>query len=241
MSPESQAPGVSRPRVVAVHRYPVKSMGGDLLDHVEVAQTGLVGDREWAVYGHDGKLASGKHSRRFRRMDPVFELVASRRGEVTVVTLPDGSEVVAGEAEADARLSVHFDEPVTLRRATDVPHQDASELSLVGTATLVALGRFEGDGRPLDARHLRANLVVDTQEPYAEESWCGRHLTIGGVRLVVQEPTVRCRMVGVAQVGLPARDGMLRAISDHHDLLAGVYADVLATGTISLGDEVFVG
>lgn len=224
--------------MLALHRYPVKSMGGDELSSVAVDHAGLVGDREWAVYGADGKLASGKHSRRFRRMDPVFGLVATREGDDTVVRLPDGSRVVAGRPGAEDRLSAHFGEPVALRRSTDVPHQDAAVLSLVGTATLVALGRLEGDGRPLDPRHLRANVVVATEVPYAEEAWCGRKVTIGGVRLAVNEPIVRCRMVGISQVGLAERPGMLRAISDHHDLFAGVYADVLAAGTLTVGDLV---
>ena len=240
MSPDSSGAPLRRGRVLALLRYPVKSMGGDQLSSVTVEQTGLVGDREWAVYGTDGKLASGKHSRRFRRMDPVLGLVATREGDVTVVRLPHGDRVVAGQPGADDRLSEHFGEPVALRRSTEVSHQDAAVLSLVGTATLVALGRLEGDGRRLDPRHLRANVVVETQVPYVEEAWCGRKVTIGGVRLVVQEPIVRCRMVGVSQVGLAERPGMLRAISDHHDLLAGVYADVLAPGTLTVGDEVHV-
>jgi uncharacterized protein YcbX len=221
-----------------VTRYPVKSMGGETLATVEVGPTGLVGDREWAVYGADGKLASGKQSRRFRRMDPVFDLVAAQRAGDTVVTLPDGSEVALGPGDADSSVSAHFGEPVTVRRESDVPHQDAATFSLVGSATLVELGRHEGDGRPLDPRHLRANVVVTTTEPYAEESWIGRDLTVGTVRLRVTEATGRCRMVGVAQVGLPERPRMLQAISDHHDLLAGVYASVLQPGTIAVGDAV---
>ena len=58
------------------------------------------------------------------------------------------------------------------------------------------------------------------------------------MRLAVNEPIVRCRMVGISQVGLAERPGMLRAISDHHDLFAGVYADVLAAGTLTVGDLV---
>src|SRR5690349_10514127 len=54
-------------QVLLVTRYPVKSMGGEAATAVELGPAGLVGDREWAVYGADGKLASGKHSRRFRR------------------------------------------------------------------------------------------------------------------------------------------------------------------------------
>jgi uncharacterized protein YcbX len=227
-------------RVVLVTRYPVKSMGGEQLSTAQVGPEGLLADRQYAVYGADGKLASGKHSRRFRRMDPVFDLVAGKRGADTVVTLSDGAEVVVGQQDSDAILSAHFGEPVTLRRETDVMHQDAAQLSIVGSATLAELGRHEGDGRPLDPRHLRANIVVQTDQPYAEEDWVGHDVTIGEVGLRVSEPIERCRMVGVAQVGLPARPGMLRAISDHHDLNAGIYASVVRPGTISLGDVVTV-
>jgi uncharacterized protein YcbX len=227
-------------RVVRVTRYPVKSMGGESLSIARVGRDGLVADREYAVYGADGKLASGKHSRRFRRMDPVFDLVAARRGAETVVTLGDGTEVVVGHRGSDAVLSAHFGEPVSLRRETDVMHQDAAQFSIVGSATLAELGRHEGDGRPLDPRHLRANVVVQTEQPYAEEAWVGHDVTIGEVGLRVSEPTERCRMVGVAQVGLPARPGMLRAISDHHDLCAGVYASITSPGTVSVGDLVIV-
>jgi uncharacterized protein len=223
--------------VVAVRRFPVKSMGGELLDRVEVVRDGLVGDRGWAVYGADGKLASGKHSRRFRRMDPVFELTARRDADgATLVRLPNGSELRAGDAGTDERLSEHFGEPVRLGLESDVMHQDAAPVSIVGTATLSELGRHEGDGRPMDPRHLRANVVVETEVPYAEESWIGRDVTIGGARVRVSEPIERCRMVGIAQVGLRERSGMLLAISHHHGLMAGIYASVLTPGWLSPGD-----
>jgi uncharacterized protein YcbX len=227
--------------VVALQRFPVKAMGVDPLESVIVGATGLLGDREWAVYDAEGKLATGKHSRRFRRMDPVFTAVARRLDDDTVVGLPGGATVVAGTPEADEALSAHFGEPVALRRETDVRHQDAATFSIVGTATLAELGRHEGDGRPLDPRHLRANVVVATSEPFLEETWLGRDVRVGEVVVRVSEAIERCRMVGVAQVGLPARPGMLKAIGDHHDLLAGVYASVLRPGTISVGDPVTVG
>lgn len=227
--------------VVALQCFPVKSMGGVPLDAVDVTSTGLLGDREWAVYDANGKLASGKHSRRFRRMDPVFECVARRDGDQTVVVLPDGTEHVAGRSRTEAALAAHFGEPVRLRRESDVQHQDQAPFSLIGSATLRELGRHEGDGRPLDPRHVRANVVVQTDEPYAEESWIGREVTLGAVRVRVSEAIQRCRMVGVAQVGLPERPGMLRVVNDHHGLLAGVYADVVHPGRISLGDDASVG
>ncbi|WP_406831757.1 MOSC domain-containing protein [Pedococcus sp. KACC 23699] len=224
-------------RVVALRCFPVKAAGGESLAALEVTPSGVAGDREWAVYDQADKLASGKHTRRLRRMDEVFALVASRRGGDTVLVLPDGTEVVAGESGADTALSTHFREPVRLRREDAIPHQDAAPVSVVGTATLAELGRHEGDGRPLDPRHLRTNIVVETQEPYVEESWVGHEVSIGGVRLRVTDRTERCRMVGVAQVDLPPRPGMLKVVSVHHDLRAGVYAEVVAPGRIALGDE----
>lgn len=223
--------------VVVLQRFPVKSMGGERLEQVDVALTGLVGDREWAVYGADFKLASGKHSRRFRRMDPVFDLLARREGDTTLVVMPDGAELPAGEPGTDDALCAHFAEPVWLRRETDVMHQDQAPFSLVGTATLAELGRHEGDRRPMDPRHLRANVVVQTDEPYAEESWVGREVAVGAARVRVIEPIQRCRMVGVAQVGVPERPRMLQAISEHHDLMAGVYAEVLAPAVVTVGDR----
>jgi uncharacterized protein YcbX len=225
-------------QVVVLQRFPVKSMGGERLAQVDVGVTGLVGDREWAVYGADGKLASGKHSRRFRRMDPVFDLVARREGEATLVVLPHGAELVAGAPATCGPLGAHFGEPVWLRREREIMHQDQAPLSIVGTATLAELGRHEGDGRPVDPWHLRANVVVQTDGSYAEESWVGREVTVGAARVRVTEPIQRCRMVGVAQVGLPERPRMLQAIAEHHGMMAGVYAKVLAPGTVSVGEWV---
>ena len=62
--------------VAAIRRYPVKSMGGESLDLVELDARGLVGDRRYAVVDGDGKLSSGKDSRRFRRRDEVFSYAA---------------------------------------------------------------------------------------------------------------------------------------------------------------------
>ena len=66
--------------VPAIRRYPVKSMGGEALERVELDARGLVGDRAYAVVDGDGKLSSGKDSRRFRRRDQVFSYAADDGG-----------------------------------------------------------------------------------------------------------------------------------------------------------------
>ena len=56
-------------QVVALRRYPVKAMGGESLGLAQVDERGLVGDRWFAVVDADGRFATGKSSRRFRRHD----------------------------------------------------------------------------------------------------------------------------------------------------------------------------
>lgn len=234
-------------RLVQIWRFPVKSMAGEQLEVAGVDRRGLVGDREWAVYDAEGRLASGKASRRFRRMDPVFELAAETSGGQVLVRLPGGETVVAGEGAADLALSDHFGEDVELAPEADVPHQDAGAVSLVGTATLAALAGLPGLDRlhqtdqAVDPRHLRANLVLETAEPFEEETWVGRELEVGEVRLAVTERIERCRMVDLAQVGLPPLEGLLQAVGRSRDTCAGVYATVVTPGQLAVGDRVLVG
>lgn len=164
------------------------------------------------------------------------QLVARKDKDGVVVTMPDGSELVAGQRDADAALSAHVGVPVALRRESETAHQTPASSRSSVPPPCKPWVPTRGNGRTLDPRHPRANLVVETNEPYIEERWVGRELSIGGVRLQPTEPIERCRMVGVAQVGLAERPGMLRAISKHNNLLAGIYLKVLAPGEIAVGD-----
>ncbi|SES07123.1 hypothetical protein SAMN05216199_1852 [Pedococcus cremeus] len=224
-------------RLVELWRFPVKSMAGERLTSVEVDDRGLVGDREWAVYDEEGRLASGKRTNRFRRMDEVFTLSARTVDDHVEVLLPDGRQVVAGEGPADLALSDHFGEEVELAPEADIAHQDAGQVSLVGTATLRELGTMCGLDEPVDPRHLRANLVVETAEPFEEEGWVDREVRAGQVVLRVVERIERCRMVDLEQVGLPALGGLLKVVGAERDLCAGVYADVVESGAIAEGDQ----
>jgi uncharacterized protein YcbX len=232
-----------------IHRYPVKSMLGERLESVELDDRGLVGDRMWAVREAGGRFASGKDSRRFHRMDPVFECTASLDGGTqAVVTLPDGTSVPASDPEANARLSKAFGEPVELVREGEtvrpgfgvVQHYDAAPVSLIGTATLAAVAELVGDDEPLDPRRFRVNFVVETDEAYVEESWLGRTLVVGAVRLYVTEQVERCRTVDVQQGDVPQHGRVLKTLGVERDLLLAVYAEPVVTGRIRVSDAITV-
>jgi len=217
-----------------IRRYPVKSMAGESLTSVEIDARGLAGDRWHAVVDGDGKLSSGKHSSRFRRRDAIFDFASRTTGQGVRVTGP-GGEWAAGEPALDRALSDVMGDPVRVLAEGVTPHQDAGELSLVGTASLEWCR--EHHGVDADRRRIRPNLVIDTSEPFVEETWSGA-LSIGGARLTVVRRIERCRMVDIAQEGLAREGGWLKALTETREMSLGIYLDVAEPGTLQVGDEV---
>jgi uncharacterized protein YcbX len=216
-----------------IRRYPVKSMAGESLPLVEVDARGLVGDRWYAVVDTDGKLASGKHTRRFRRRDAVFEF-ASRTTDEGVRVTGRGGEWLVGDPALDAALSEAMGDPVRVLPEVATPHHDEGEISLVGTASLDWCR--EHLGVDADRRRIRPNLVIETDEPFVEETWSGE-LTFGTSAFKVVRRIERCRMVDIAQEGLPPEGAWLKALSDTREMSLGIYLDVVDPGTIRVGDE----
>lgn len=222
----------------SIRRYPVKSMGGEALTSVRLDDRGLVGDRWYAVTDEDGLLASGKDGRRFRRRDAVFEHRARTTHAGVEVTGPGGTWL-AGDPALDAELAARMAAPVRVLPEAGAPHQDGGAVSLVGTATLAwCAAEF---GIDADPRRLRVNLVLETDEPFVEESWLGQDLAVGSARLRVVQQIERCRTVDLAQDGASGAGRWLRPLGVTRDLCLAVYADVQTPGTISEGDAVHLG
>jgi uncharacterized protein YcbX len=227
--------------VAALRRYPVKSLGGERLDQLEIEQRGVAGDRLWALVDREGMLASGKGSRRFRAVRGLMLHAARLDGGEPVVTLADGRSARADEPAMAELVEAMAGPGWRLARETAVPHHDAAPLHLATTSTLAALAG--GLGHAVDAERLRPNVLVDTgDEPgFAEDGWVGRELRIGAVRLRVCDRTERCVMVDHPRAGmppLPGSRGVLKAAGRLNAACAGVYADVIVPGRIRLGDAV---
>jgi uncharacterized protein YcbX len=142
---------------------------------------------------------------------------------------------VPGE-DLDAALSDAMGDRVRVLPETTTPHFDAGHVSLVGTASLDWCR--EHLAVDADRRRIRPNLVVETDEPFVEEAWDA--VVIGGARLTVVERIERCRMVDIAQEGLPPEGRWLTALGETRDLRLGIYLDVATPGVVTVGDEVHV-
>jgi uncharacterized protein YcbX len=228
---------VAVPTLLEIRRYPVKAMGGESLAAVDVEPRGLVGDRAYAVVDGDGKLATGKHSRRFRRRDEVFGFSSRTTPDGVVVRGRDVEWAAPGD-DLDLALSEAMGDDVRVLPETTTPFFDAGAVSLVGTASLRWCA--EHLGVDADRRRIRPNLVVETDEAFVEETWTGT-LGIGGVRLSPVERIERCRMIDIAQEGLPRDGRWLKALTATREMSLGVYLEVVEPGAVRVGDEVRVG
>jgi uncharacterized protein YcbX len=222
--------------VVSLHRYPLKSVGGEPLESAHVTARGLAHDRRWAVYLEDGGIGSGKTTRRFRKVGGLLQLSSRLVGDRLVVVLPDGEELAGDEPATAVRLSRLLGQPVSLREETTVAHHDECPVHVVTTASLRAWGQLVGDD--VDPRRARANLVVAVEDDgFAEDAWQGRRLRVGEVELQIGPGMPRCVMVNAPQPGLP-RDGRYLKALGGRAVELGVQADVIAAGVLSVGDTV---
>jgi uncharacterized protein YcbX len=108
--------------VVAVWRYPVKSMQGEEVGASAVTPLGLLGDRAYALADLDGAgVASAKNPRKWPglfQFRATFVTPSAAGAEVPAVriTLPDGTVVGSGQADTDRVLSQALARRVALRR-----------------------------------------------------------------------------------------------------------------------------
>lgn len=221
-------------RIVGLRRYPVKAMGGEPLRRVTLDARGITGDRWYAVRDADGKFASGKNTRRFRRYDKVFEFSAATGPQGVVISDATGRWRV-GDPQLDAELSARFGVEVTVCPERSISHQDMGAVSLIGTATLAWCAKEWGVSA--DPRRLRVNMVVSTTEPFAEEGWIEQTLRSGTATLRIVERIPRCRTIDLKQDGAIARGAWLKPVARERGMLLGVYATVLTPGVLSIGDE----
>ena len=223
-------------RVQALWHYPVKSLLGEPVQQLSLDMRGAVGDRLHAVVTADGKLGSGKSTRRFARIDRLLSLRATGHPSALQITFPDGTTRRADAEDLNALLSRFLEQPVTLEQEQAVAHHDDSPVHLLLTSELSRLQALVPEAR-IDPRRFRANIVLQTPQHLTGEDLLGKVLTLGDTRLLITHKTERCRMVTLPQEDLPFEPRVLRAIAQDLDVDFGLYAKVLRPGSVSVGQQ----
>jgi uncharacterized protein YcbX len=120
---------------------------------------------------------------------------------------------------------------------------DAGPLLLTSEASLARLTDWAGDGTELSMRRFRPNVVIDGDEPYAEDHWGS--VALGAVRFRVQAPCDRCIMTTIDPETLERGPEPLRSLEAHHawdgKSFFGVWLVPAGPGRIGIGDAVVPG
>lgn len=227
-------------RVVAIMRYPVKSMAPEPLDKADVGWYGIPGDRRWAfIRGgleHNGfPWLTMRENPAMGRYVPRFTDPERPESSPTVVTTPSANELDVRDPALALELG-HQSRVIRQGRGVF----DAFPLSLISTGTLDALAALVGFN--LDARRFRPNILVQTREgmSFVEDSLVGMELIVGTMRMRIDKRDKRCVMVNIDPDDSRRNPAVLRAVAQERHACAGVYGTIVQPGVISIGDEVVV-
>lgn len=233
--------------VAALYRFPVKSMGGEALERAPLYWHGLEGDRR-QVFVKSGDLTSfpwltARDLPEMVRYTAYLVDPASTRRSPVHVRTPGGDELPVESDALREMLERQCGAPLHLMRMSRGA-QDAAGISVVGLGTLRALG--ERIGQALDVRRFRQNIYLETLagEPDVEDGWVGRLLVFGDgesaprVRLIRRDH--RCMIVNLDPERGIQDPAILREIAGSRENCLGVYASVEGTGTLQVGDPVYL-
>lgn len=233
--------------VQSVRRYPVKSMAGEDLQEAFVSYAGLVGDRVYAFVDESNHSSfpwlTARQAHELLLLRPRFLQApapapeADGTGFQLQVDTPSRSFEVTSP-EFKHYLQERFGRPLRLRFSERGLH-DARPLSLIGLATVEALG--EEVGIRLDPRRFRANLYADWSDhrPFLEDELVGRQLQVGEkLVLMVAKKDQRCAIITLDPDTAAAAPQVLENVARRHGGCAGVYAVVVREGAVRPGDPI---
>ena len=236
---------------------PVKGMRHLPHQRIHLDERGAVGDRAWCLVDVDARrvLRTVQHP-------SLLTVVAHTEGDMLSVTLPGGESVKAVPVPSGETVRCDYWGRQVDLALTSGPHEGllsdwlgrdvrlahaprgavvfAAPVTVVGTASLAELAARVGrPSLPSEAARFRATLVVVTETPYEEDSWCGAEVTADGATLRMGGPVPRCAVID-HHPATRAKDVRLLQELVHHrpvnpagEPMFGVYAECVRAGTVA--------
>lgn len=246
-------------KIASIYRYPVKGLTPEALPTaaLQPGQT-LLADRRYAIEnGPSGfdpaepKWLPKPHFLMLMRDEWLAGLRTHFDDASGVLTIRhDGKIAVQGNLEtAEGRTAIEgffttafpslIKGPPKVLSGRDHSFSDVARkvVSIINLASVRAIENMVD--RPVHPLRFRANLYVEGWPAWQEFDLLDRTIAIGGTRLKVVKRIVRCAAVNVdpdtAERDLSIPQALQRRLG-HAD--CGIYAEVIAGGTIAVGDTI---
>ena len=251
------------PRVARLNIAPVRSLGLETRDEIDLGLDGVAEDRRFYVIDAGDRLVDQLTS------GEMVQVTSWTNPEATQLrlTFPDGT-VVEDDVRLDGVIETNIHGRTAAGHIVDGPWGEALTAFLGREVRIVRCDRVGGtrkshpatlmsDGSmgalravlgagDLDARRFRMLIELDGGEAHEEDTWVGCQIALGETILRISAPVARCAMTTHdPETGQRDYD-TLRAIKEYRgqvngkDLMFGVFGEVEQPGIIRLGDEVRV-
>ena len=240
--------------VTGLWRHPIKSHGRETLETVTLTEgQTMPWDRVWAVAHEASKADNSVWSpcvnfsigAKAPGLMAINAILNEATGQVTL-THPDRS-VLSLNPDKEPEALIEWVQPIMPEnrslssRVVRVPGRGMTDTDFpsVSIGNMATHRTIEQKlGRPLSEKRWRLNIWLDGLAPWEEFDWLDREVQIGSVRLKIMDRIERCKAT-TANTNTGVRDAdTLQTLNTwgHQDM--GVYAMVVQTGEIALGDAV---
>ncbi|MGA8892162.1 MAG: MOSC N-terminal beta barrel domain-containing protein [Anaeromyxobacteraceae bacterium] len=206
--------------VAEIWRYPVKTMGGELLERARIGPLGIEGDRVVHVEDARQRVVTSRSHPRFLAHRGTLGADGEPRVDGRPWRDPGVAADVVDIAGKGARL-VRFD---------GAERFDVLPLLVATDGAIAAFGH--------DRRRLRPNLVIGGVPGMAEREWPGSVLRIGKVRIGVQNRRQRCIMTSFDPDTQVQDRSITRGIFDRFEGELALDCFVIGGGEVAVGDAV---
>jgi uncharacterized protein YcbX len=252
------------PRIARISIAPVRGLGLEHPEFVDLTETGVVEDRRFFLADRGGRLVDGLRA----GMLVQIRSHTNPEGRTLRLEFPDGG-VIEGEVELAepvqavvynriavghavvgpwaGAISAFLGGPVTLVRC-DRPGgtRTKNAVSLVSDGSLRELGAHAGVD-DVDGRRFRMLFELEGATAHEEDGWIGTSIAVGGAVLSMTHPDARCAVTTQdPDTGEPDLDTLrtiigYRGLREGKKIDFGVLGEVSVPGRVSVGDEVRVG
>ncbi|MCE4050329.1 MOSC domain-containing protein [Bacillus sp. Au-Bac7] len=229
-------------------RHPVKSFRGESVQATNVMEYGLYGDRSHTFRDdtrNDKYLTITQFPEMVRYAAKFAGVESTQEYPKVEITTPEGKVLEWGDPALLSELEEKSKRKVSFLSYTpeNVPLGAIEEehVQLVTDASLDKLHELWGES--VDQRRFRPNLVLSLKDkiPFIEESWFGKQIKIGSeVVLRLNRHCERCMIITVDPDSSEKAPSLLKTVYKERKNNFGIYASVIKTGKIHVGDEIYL-